>query len=160
MEVVDTTPTSAALVSKLMSCYCACSSLWKAKCLASRSQPCKLFGLPLLSKSQTGAAEEGGDPVLDASEVAVSAVVDGMDCGRLAKYVSALDEKKDLLKVASAVTSENALPLAAHHVNNFKTALKRMHPTAGKAVRVMCQCLNSQQFAKSGAVPARRREAR
>ena len=31
-------------------------------------------------KSQAGAAEEGGDPVLGASEVALGVVVDGMGC--------------------------------------------------------------------------------
>ena len=61
-------------------------------------------------KTQAGATEESGDPVLGASEVALSAVVDGMDCVRLTKCVSALEEKKDLLKVASAFMAENALP--------------------------------------------------
>ena len=36
-------------------------------------------------KSQAGATEEGGDPVLGVSEVALSAVVDGMDCVRPGK---------------------------------------------------------------------------
>ena len=44
-------------------------------------------------KSQASATEEGGDPVLVASEVASSAVVDGMDWLRLGKCVSALEEK-------------------------------------------------------------------
>ena len=99
-------------------------------------------------KSKAGAAEESGDPDLGASEVALSAVVGGMDCVRLAKCVSALEEKKDLLKVASAFMAENALPLTSHHVKNFTTALKRMHPTVGKAVCVTCQCLNNH--AESG----------
>ena len=80
----------------------------------------------------------------------------GMDCVRLAKCVSALKERKDLLKVASAFMAENALPLRNHHVNNFTTALKRMQPAVGKAVCVMCQCLNNQkeleQFAESGGI--------
>ena len=53
--------------------------------------------------------------------------------------------------------AENALPLASHHVENFTTALKRMHPAVGKAVCVMWQCLDSQieldQFAESGGMP-------
>ena len=80
-----------------------------------------------------------------------------MDCVRLAKCVSGLEQKKDLLKVASAFMAENALPLTSHHVKNFTTALKRMHPVVRKAVCVMCQCLNNQteldQFAESGGMP-------
>ena len=67
------------------------------------------------------AAEGGGDPVLGASEVASSA---GMDCVRLAKRVSALEEKKDILKVASAFMAEDALPLMDHDVNNFTASLQ------------------------------------
>ena len=107
-------------------------------------------------KSQAFAAEEGGDPVHVASEVALSAVVDGMDCVLLATCVSALEERKDLLKVASAFMAENALPLTSHHVKNFTTAMKRMYPAVGKAVCVMCQCLNQlelDQFAESGGMP-------
>ena len=89
--------------------------------------------------------------------IASSAVVDGMDCVRLAKCASGLDEKKHLLKVASAFMGENALPLTSHHVKNFTKALKRMHRMVGKAVCVMCQCLNNQteldQFAESGGMP-------
>ena len=50
--------------------------------------------------------------------------------------------------------AQNALPLTSHHVKNFTTALKRVHKAVGKAVCVMCQCLNNQivldQFAESG----------
>ena len=50
--------------------------------------------------------------------------------------------------------AQNALPLTSHHVKNFTTALKRVHPAVGKAVCVMCQCLDNQvelgQFAESG----------
>ena len=80
----------------------------------------------------------------------------GMDCVLLATCVSALEERKDLLKVASAFMAENALPLVSHHVKNFTTALKRMHPAVGKAVCVMCQCLNQLElgpFAESGGMP-------
>ena len=77
-------------------------------------------------------------------------MVDGMDCVRLAKCVSALEEKKDLLKVASAFMAANALSVSSHHVKNFTTALKRLH----KAVCVMCQRFNNQieldQFAELG----------
>ena len=76
----------------------------------------------------------------------MSAVADGMDIVRLATCVSALEER------SSAFMAENALPLTSHHVKNFTTALKRVHPVVGKAVCVMCQCLNNQivldQFAE------------
>ena len=99
-------------------------------------------------KPATGVAEEGGDPVPGASEVALSSVVDGMDCVRLAKCVSAREEKKVLLKVASAFMAETALPLTRHHVKNFTTALKRVHPAVGKAVCVIQMELD--QCAESG----------
>ena len=77
-----------------------------------------------------------------------------MDCVRLAKCVSALEEKKDLLKVASAFMAENVLPFASDLVKNFTTAMKRMHPAVGKAACVMCHCINSRieldQFAEWG----------
>ena len=79
-------------------------------------------------KSQAGAAE-GGDPVLGASEVASSVVVDGMDCVRLAKCVSALEEKKDLLKVASAFMAENALPLASHQCEKLHNSIEKDAPS-------------------------------
>ena len=58
------------------------------------------------------------------------------------------------LKVASAIMAESALPLADKNVKNFTTALKRMHTAVGKAVCVMCQCLNSQmdQFVESDGI--------
>ena len=90
-----------------------------------------------------GLVKKGGDLVPGAPEVAASAVVDGMDCVRLAKCVSALEEKRDLLEVASAFVAQTALSLASHHVKNFTKALKRMHPAVGKAV----------EFAESGGVP-------
>ena len=86
-----------------------------------------------------------------------SGILAPTDCVRLAKCVSAMEEKKDLLKVASAFVAENALPLTSLHVKNFTRPLKRMHPAVGKAVCVMCQCLNNQieldQFAESGGMP-------
>ena len=103
--------------------------------------------------SQPGASEEGGDPVLGTSEVALSAVVAWIACA-WRRCVSALEEKKDIVKVAPAFM-ESALTLESHHVKNLTTALKRMHPAVGKAVCVLCRCVNSQmdQFAESGGVP-------
>ena len=95
-------------------------------------------------KSQAVAAEESGDPVLGASEIAFSAMIDDMDCVLLVKYVSALEEKKNLLNVTSTFMTENALSFTSHHVKNFATALSRMHKAVDKTFYVMCQRLNNQ----------------